>query len=585
LSDRLELFYCIENSLSSTPSVSHNLLSKVDLSVMESLKPLPNKSIVVINDNTNTKTYPIYYSIKSVGGLSTVLSSTVSANGLVSVSDPQRNLLPLPDDSLLRAINNWNDNSIDQYLKENQSNERENKEDYYQLVAPDIPRSSSLIKNENTMDYLMNSNTMHGLLNDLVQENTNTVRPNVPLFQDKASNIQKPAVVKENSSRAKNDRLLDDSVSTMMRELPLLLEPSLAVPPVVSSSTGKAPQVQTQKLQQPPPVFQQFNNYENSLYVKDLYHSDDHIDYGSLSNNGDLSKSSASLSNRPFAHIFDSHSKEGNSILKGANVLSLCQSATSSSSLFQNVLSNSAVPSSSTVEKHPVPLVRSPPASSSCSTTSQRSSKASSPNSAKATVFAGASPATVVTPISDTEHESNHSKASVPPLPPTVLSFLNNNNSRSNGHLSLKINQSKDNVPSTPVSSSKHALLSQSSPAEECSGSKSKKRKFNGLQQKREELLSDNSQDSQTPVKKSRSTSSSGSKALPVPLTPIEKHVLAANIISGICTTSITVVNKIPSFVEKLSRKGRSRPDLPRITPTLIGHLTSSTVASAKPFL
>jgi len=504
--------------------------------------------------------------------------------------------------------------------------------------------------NYSNMDHIMNSNTMHGLLQDLISDvadpqpssssvmKSETSRPPKEIINLEASEsvpsviisatvnkanpsppkklpgekkeVEKNDEKKQKTKKGKNSKKKEalPSNPSSLPSVKLLQSPSnaskpseftnllnsfasdITQPPLPSSTTNSASKSnlntklntaagkKTGKKSNEVDPSSLFLNHENSLYIKEMYADVDNDNY-SKSN---LSQSSV---NRNFAHIFmlSEQSKEAKKNAED-KAIHLLNSLATSQSLYQSIINNTNSASAAPAQ-HSSPSNHQSTITAVC----QKGVGSSTPLGA---IFGAASPATVVTPISDAE-VSNLGKISTihPSTPPKPSNITQQPVTVMNPELSSPLATQRPVIPKTPLST--------------------KKRKINGLQQKRLELLNEanephvlpqsqllehqrieeekrfmqptSPQDLFSPMKAPRTiVANTPSKSLLMKdindktQLAVEQHVLTANIMSGMCHLPpgfSAPAKKVPTFIQNLSRVGRSRPELRRITPTFIGPL------------
>lgn len=641
------------------PSPLINFLANLQQSVAQSLQNFPHYQL---NPSEDGQIVPIYYHISA-------FSSSSSSSSAPSLKD-QRSAL-ISEDSLIKAIDNWNEYSIDSYLLK----EKTGKTTPNNMPPPPVPTfypplpatlskletlstiaasAATLMENTHSnysnMDHIMNSNTMHGLLQDLISDvadpqpssssvmKSETSRPPKEIINLEASEsvpsviisatvnkanpsppkklpgekkeVEKNDEKKQKTKKVKNSKKKEalPSNPSSLSSVKLLQSPSnaskpseftnllnsfasdITQPPLPSSTTNSASKSnlntklttaagkKTGKKSNEVEPSSLFLNHENSLYIKEMYADVDNDNY-SKSN---LSQSSV---NRNFAHIFmlSEQSKEAKKNAED-KAIHLLNSLATSQSLYQSIINNTNSASAAPAQ-HISPSNHQSTITAVC----QKGVGSSTPLGA---IFGAASPATVVTPISDAE-VSNLGKISTihPCTPPKPSNITQQPVTVMNPELSSPLATQRPVIPKTPLST--------------------KKRKINGLQQKRLELLNEanephvlpqsqllehqrieeekrfmqptSPQDLFSPMKAPRTiVANTPSKSLLMKdindktQLAVEQHVLTANIMSGMCHLPpgfSAPAKKIPTFIQNLSRVGRSRPELRRITPTFIGPL------------
>jgi hypothetical protein len=664
-------------------SSQRNLLENIDRKVLETLQ---SASIAPMQSPSSAETatiYPIYYHL--------------------------RPHLIIAEDSLIKAIDNWNEYSVDNYLQQKiqpSTKSDQGNNDNGLFKVPSLPtHSSSFMKLEpssNTVDnLLMNSNTMNGLLDDLLDHNNSNLPKDdeKKVIKTETATSQSIAQKKENNNNIKNNKnngkeeeipVSTTNVETEGSGFTNLLSsftsfPSNLFPPppiqVPSRSTSEK-QPQEEQSQQP------FLSSSHSLYIRDMYSLPSPASQPSgkqqpqqqpapptlpppssaaalpqeWSHDGFSQQSQHSnLSVRNFAHIFDPSQTNILSLGAGGagNSMSSCpplplpvplslasknnnnseknkknektgskpstpssssssSTAVVASSLYQSIIAQTALGTTTTTnttekmrEQSLVPPPPPPPA------------LLPAPKSGGGGGFTGFSPQTVVTPISDTENEASNQllllaaertkNISMNIFPATSSSQQqfqnnhNNNNNNNNDYLSSSL--------TTPMKNNNN--------------NNNRKRKFNGLELKREELLKDSSSNpllllsspgqvnnplvdshpsnhsnhsNHSHIHSSSGYYSSSNTATPskLPRKPLppslqEQQLLTEKIFSGLChvtpgsSSSLLFFSSgnhgsggggsnnnksgVSSMIHKLSRQGRTRPELRRITPTFIGSL------------
>ncbi len=658
LSNRLSLYPCLPQGVP-VPSPLINFLANLQQTVAQSLQNFPHYQL---NPSEDGQIVPIYYHISA-------FSSSSSSSSAPSLKD-QRSAL-ISEDSLIKAIDNWNEYSIDSYLLK----EKTGKATTNNMPPPPVPTfypplpatlskletlstiaasAATLMENTHSnysnMDHIMNSNTMHGLLQDLISDvadpqpssssvmKSETSRPPKEIINLEASEsvpsviisatvnkanpsppkklpgekkeVEKNDEKKQKTKKGKNSKKKEalPSNPSSLPSVKLLQSPSnaskpseftnllnsfasdITQPPLPSSTTNSASKSnlntklntaagkKTGKKSNEVDPSSLFLNHENSLYIKEMYADVDNDNY-SKSN---LSQSSV---NRNFAHIFmlSEQSKEAKKNAED-KAIHLLNSLATSQSLYQSIINNTNSASAAPAQ-HSSPSNHQSTITAVC----QKGVGSSTPLGA---IFGAASPATVVTPISDAE-VSNLGKISTihPSTPPKPSNITQQPVTVMNPELSSPLATQRPVIPKTPLST--------------------KKRKINGLQQKRLELLNEanephvlpqsqllehqrieeekrfmqptSPQDLFSPMKAPRTiVANTPSKSLLMKdindktQLAVEQHVLTANIMSGMCHLPpgfSAPAKKVPTFIQNLSRVGRSRPELRRITPTFIGPL------------
>lgn len=646
LSNRLSLYPCLPQGVP-VPSPLIDFLSNLQQSVAQSLQSFPHYQL---NPSEDGQIVPIYYHISAFSS-----SSSSSAPSLKE----QRSAL-ISEDSLIKAIDNWNEYSVDSYLLK----EKTDKATTNNMPLPPVPTffpplpatlskletlstiaasAATLMENTHSnysnMDHIMNSNTMHGLLQDLISDipdpQASSLPPKENINLEASESV--PSVISETVNKAntsppkklsgekkkvetkdekkqktkkvknsKNKESLPSNPSSLpfvklMQSPSNASKPSeftnllnsfasdITQPPLPSSTTNSASKSNLNKGKKTGKKSNDidnasslFLNHENSLYIKEMYADVDNDNY-SKSN---LSQSSV---NRNFAHIFmlSEQSKEAKKNAED-KAIHLLNSLATSQSLYQSIINNTNSASAA-------PAQHTPPSNHQSIITSVSQKGVGSSNTPLGAVFGAASPATVVTPISDAE-VSNLGKISTihpctPPKPSTIT------------QQPVTVMNPALNSPSAP----------QRTPVIPKTPLSTKKRKINGLQQKRIELLNEanephllpqsqpsmledqrieeekrfmqptSPQDLFSPMKAPRTIiANTPSKSLLMKdindktQLAVEQHVLTANIMSGLCHLPpgfSAPAKKVPTFIQQLSRIGRSRPELRRITPTFIGPL------------
>ena len=564
-----------------------------------------------------------------------------------------------PEDSLIKAIDNWNEMSVDNYLHQKASNPKEPENDNFKI--PELPSSHYTgLESGNTMDTLINSNTMNGLLNDLLNGNTSQAKETKEQETTTKPKTPTPSLIKSASTTSiiheinSNDILnLVESKNVNAAEFKKSLEEegNSQVKIMKPTSEGYSALLTDFTFSSNQPL-----NNGNSLFLKDTgvsrlksTESNPGTSGQELGYDYEYSQQSnqSNRSNRNFAHIFDPQTnittikdeKKFNSLLSMGNSQScppipasnnpvndqkpLVNPSMSSSSPSLRKLSSTPQPpaassTSASLYQSIVNHVQNGSSSSLSNLQQQDSAKKVENSKEKVGGFGAFSPQTVVTPISDAENESNQSKNAQ----------LLVQQSASNQHLPMNIfaNATTDHNTSTSIQITGAAHPSDTINLEREGSNQShtsittanlttpmkqsRKRKINGLQQKRDELLNDFTSDV---FERAQSISSTAGHSLnpsmpteQIPTSSIhsnplasppakqprksyppmnEQQVLTEKIFSGLCHLSPALginFQKSSSFVQKFSRVGRSRPDLRRITPTYIGPLVP-TITSNNP--